>query len=250
MNINSDINILGGLPDFNLIKIFVSESVKSLDQGSGHHSYTAISTAKAVKRFERAIRRTLIRFKCIEVEQLIISILNTESISGNSLLALFWNASVNNDLLTYLNERVFFPAFFTGRIGIGQNEPLACLQELKETNKILKAWSDSTLDRTGSKYLTLLKKFGLMEGTKSKTILHPYLSDQMLMVFIYWLLTVETKSNLLESKWLKYSFLERPVLIERIMQKKFTQFIDIKFSGDTLKIEPSLPYNEIYDALT
>jgi hypothetical protein len=250
MNINSDINILGGLPDFNLIKLFVSQSVKSLDHGGGHHSYTAISTEKAVKRFERAIRRTLLHFTRNEIRQLVVSILNAESISNNSLLTLFWNASVNNDLLAYLNKKVYFPAFFSGRIGIRQNETIACLRELRETEMNLQKWSDYTLEKTGSKYLTLLKKFGLMEGGQSKTILHPYLNDQMLIVFIYWLLTVETKPNLLDSEWLKYSFLERKVLIERIMQKKFSRYIDLKYSGDKLKIEPTLPYTEIYDALT
>jgi len=250
MNINSDINILGGLPDFNLIKLFVSQSVKSLDHGGGHHSYTAISTEKAVKRFERAIRRTLLQFRSIESGTLVKSILDAGAISRNSLVSLFWNASVNNELLYYLNEKLFFPAYYSGRITIRPKEAVACLIELRETETSLQNWSDKTINLTGSKYLTLLKKFGLMEGGQSKTILHPYLNDQMLMIFIYWLLMVETKPNLLDSEWLKYSFLERQVLIERIMQKKFTKFIDIKYSGDKLKIEPTIPYNEIYDALT
>jgi hypothetical protein len=250
MTLNSDINILGGLPDFNLIKLFVGESVKSMDHGGGHHTYTAIKTEKAVQRFERAIRRTLLKFQNIDLERLFKSIITSESTSGNSHLFLFWSASTNNDLLSYLNENVYFPAFYSGRISIRQTEVDACLKELRVSEPVLKKWSDSTIGTSASKYLTLLKKFGLMDGSLTKTIVHPYLTDQMLMVFIYWLMAVETKANILESSWLKYGFLERQVFIERIMQKKFIKFIEVNFSGDKLKIEPTIPYNEIYDILT
>lgn len=250
MIINSDINILGGLPDFNLIKLFMGESVKSMDHAGGHHTYTAIKTEKAVQRFERAIRRSLLKFRNNDLGKLFQSIFLSEATSANNHLFLFWIASTNNDLLSYLNEKVYFPAFYSGRIAIKPPEVSACLKELRESESSLKKWSDLTLDTTASKYLTLLKKFGLMEGSQTKTIVHPYLNDQMLMVFIYWLLAVETKANILESSWLKYGFLERQVFIERIMQKKFNKFIEVNFSGDKLKIEPTIPYNEIYDILT
>lgn len=250
MTINSDINVLGGLPDFNLIKLFIGDSVKSLDHGGGHHTYTTIKTEKAVQRFERAIRRTLLKFKNIDLELLFKSIIVSESTSENSQLFLFWIASTNNALLNYLNEKVYFPALYSGRISFRQLEVSACLKELRVNEPALQIWSDSTIDTTASKYLTLLKKFGLMEGTKIKTIIHPYLNDQMLMVFIYWLIAVESKANILDSDWLKYGFLERQVFIERVMQKKFIKFIEVNFTGDKLKIEPTTPYNEIYDLLT
>jgi hypothetical protein len=38
MNINSDINVLGGLPDFNLILLFLDETTKSLNLKSGGYA--------------------------------------------------------------------------------------------------------------------------------------------------------------------------------------------------------------------
>jgi hypothetical protein len=253
MKINSDINILGGLPDLNLIVLFMDRSRKALNQGeeigeSLSYDYTAISTEKSVKRFEGAIRRNFLIFKDKRLELLFKSVITAESISRNSLVVLFWYASFNNDLLSYLNDHLFFPAYFSGRIGIRPDESIACLKELRESEHLLKSWSDYTLELTASKYLTLMKKFGLMEGTKSKTIGHPYLSDKMLILFLYWLVAVETKSNLLDSPWLRYCFSEKQVFIERIMQKKFSKFIEIQYTGDTLKVTPTIPYQEIYDA--
>lgn len=249
MIINSDLNILGGLPDWNLINVFLKENIDSLRNGTGLQSYTTIKTDKSVKRFEKAISSTLIKFRNVEIEVLIRNMLDVEKITNDSLLFLFWNASYNNDLLKYLNTQIYFLAFYSGRISIKQDEVVACLKDLQETEIELKKWSDSTLRVTSSKYLTLLKKFHLMEGALNKTIVHPYLNDKMFILFVYWLKSVESKSNLLESEWLKYSFCERSVFMERLMQKKFAKYFQLDYTGDRLKIETILQYEKIYNAI-
>jgi len=214
----------------------------------GLQSYTAIKTDKSVKRFESAISATMIKFSNSDVEILIRRVLCTENISNDSLLLLFWNASFNNELMDYLNTQVYFNSFFSGRITVKQDEVAACLKDLRERESELKKWSDSTINITASKYLTLLKKFNLMEGSLNKTIIHPYLSDKMVVLFVYWLKSIESKINLLESEWMKYSFCERPLLLERLMQKKFSKFFQLYYTGDNLKIETTVPYENIYDA--
>ncbi|MFA4851026.1 MAG: BrxA family protein [Bacteroidales bacterium] len=250
MKINTDINILGGMPDMNLIRLFLNSSKAELDREGGQQSYTAIKTDKSVKRFEKAINNTLLRFRNAKSELLVRSILDAESIAPDSLIMLFWNASFNNELLHYLNDNVYFPAYYSGRITVKMDEVSACLMELKLSEPALQKWSDYTIEKVSSKYLTLLKKFGLMEGSQNKTILHPYLDDKMLMLFTYWIKAIETKANLLESHWLHYCFSEKKVFVERIMQKKFSRFIQLNYSGDSLKIEPIIPYENIYYAVS
>jgi len=248
MNINTDINILGGLPDWNLVLVFLQDRIQNADDT--HSSYTAIKTDQAVRRFERAIRRTMVSFKTKEVEVLVKSVLIGEQISADSLLILFWHASVNNELLGYLNQKTYFPAFYSGRISLKADEGVACLKELRESEPEIKEWADYTIEKVSSKYLTLLKKFNLMEGSQNKTFAYPYLSDKMLVLFVYWLLAVEPRPNLLESQWLKYCFTEKQIFLERVMQKKFAMFFNLYYSGDNLKIEPIVPYEKIYDATT
>lgn len=249
MKINSDINIIGGLPDLNLIRIFLDEGHDNWIVNSTHHAFTAIKTDKAVKRFERAIKSTMLKFHNDEIEALIRDLLSVESVSQDSLRMLFWNACYNNDLLNYLNHKVFFPAFYSGRITIKPDEVTACILDLKSSEPALQNWSDSTIDKTASKYLTLLRKFGLMEGGQHKTIIHPYLDDKMLMLFVYWLKAIEPRPNLLDCPWLLYSFSEKQVFIERVLQKKYTSFIHLTYTGDNLKIDPVIPYENIYHAL-
>lgn len=246
MSSNSSINILGGMPDWNLIIHFMNEMDPVENElREPHYNFTSIKTSKAVDRFRRAISDNFLQFKSPDVKKLIVESLNRGGLSSDNLLLLFWHSSSNNFLLDYLNEHVFFPAFYSGRVGLSGKEPLLCLKESGIDD--IKEWSDYTLEKVSGKYLTLLKKFGLMEGKMSKTINHPYLSDRMFVIFLFWVSQVETKNNLLLSKWLKYSFMEPQYLIERLLQKKFVRFFNLTYLGDRLSIEPNFKLKDIFD---
>lgn len=249
MKINSDINVLGSLPDLNLINVFLNETIGSMRQNGGLQSYTTIKTDKSVKRYESAISETILKFSNERIEKLVKNILYVDGITNDSLLMLFWNASYNNELLTHLNEQVYFASFFSGRVSIKQDEVVACLKDLRETEPALKKWSDSTMRVTASKYLTLLKKFGLMQGGLNKSIVHPYLNDKMFIHFVYWICAVEVKPNIIESIWLKYSFSEKQFFVERVLQKKYAKYFQVSYTGDKLKIETSITYENIYNAI-
>lgn len=250
MKINTDINILGGLPDWNLVKVFLQDSTvsDSIVAEESHYGYTNIKTNKAVSRFKRAITETLIRFNSPKSEKLIKTFIQEEGISPDCMLLLFWNASYNNDLLNYLNENVLFPALYGGRVSLSATEATACLKDMG--NSEIDDWTPYTIGKVGSKYLTLLKKFGIMQGGYSKSLVNIHLSDKLFILFIYWLKAIETKSNLLQSPWIKYSFSEKQYFIERLLQKKYTRYIDLYYTGDILRIETLFDYNSIYHELT
>jgi hypothetical protein len=248
MIINSDINIIGGLPDFGLILHFLNAE-ENITGKTDHQAFTWIKTSKAVREYKRVINKSLIFFENQDVGNLIKTLLKSENISPASLYLLFLNFSFNNHLLHYLNRMVYFPALYSGRTTIKADEVAACLAELKQTEPTLQKWSMKTILLIASKYLTLLKKFGLMEGTAAKTIKTLNVTDPMLIHFVYWLLAVEPKANVLESDWLKYAFSERHMLVERLLQKKFKNYISLAWTGDNLSLETLIPYQNLYDAL-
>jgi hypothetical protein len=249
MNINSDINVLGSLPDWSLIKVFLSEDMFSIQEKGGIHQYTSIKTDKSVKRFEKAIKTTLIHNERPELETIVRQAINLNTTSSDTLLLLFWNASANNELFNYLNEKVFFPAFYSGRVSIKNDEVVACIKDLKLTEDDLKKWSELTVSVTASKYLTLLKKFGLMEGSRNKNIVHPHLSDRLFVLFVYWISAISDKPNLVYSHWLPYCFSEKQAFLDRLFQKKFSKYYNVVYTGDNLTIEPILPYESINEYL-
>ncbi len=247
MNINSDVNVLGSLPDWTLINVFLSENMDTIKEKGGIHSYTAIKTDKSVKRFEKAIKATLINNKQPHLEKIIRQAIKTGGTSPDTLLLLFWNASSNNELLFHINENVFFPAFYSGRVSIKNDEVVACIKELKQTEDDLKKWSEITVTTTASKYLTLLKKFGLMEGSVNKSIVHPYINDELFVLFAYWIAAISDKPNLVNSHWLPYCFSEKQAFLDRLLQKKFSKYFNVVYTGDKLSIEPIIPYESIYE---
>ena len=247
---NSDINILGGLNDWSLIKVFITESTNSMIEKGGIHTYTAIKTDKSVKRFEKAIKATLIQNKRPELEAIIIQAIKSNTINAETLFLLFWNASLNNELLFHLNDKVFFPAFYSGRVSIKNDEVVACIKDLKQSENDLKKWSETTITTTASKYLTLLKKFGLMEGSVNKAIVHPHLNDAMFILYVYWMVAISDKPNLVYSNWLPYSFSEKQTFLDRLLQKKFSKYFNVVYTGDKLSIEPLISYESIYEYIS
>jgi hypothetical protein len=110
MHINSDINIFGSLPVWNLIGVILSDEMVSMKEKDGIHTYTAIKTDKFVKRFEKSIKATLIQNKRPEFETIVRQSIKSNTTSKETLKLLFWNAYVNNYLFFHLNDDVFFPA--------------------------------------------------------------------------------------------------------------------------------------------
>jgi len=247
MKLNSDINVLGSLPDWSLIKVFLSEDMFSIQEKGGIHQYTSIKTDKSVKRFEKAIKTTLIHNERPELETIVRQAINLNTTSSDTLLLLFWNASANNELFNYLNEKVYFPAFYSGRMSIKNDEVKACIKELKQSEIDLRKWSEITITTTASKYLTLLKKFGLMEGSVKKIMVHPHLNDVMFILYVYWIAAISDIPNLVNSTWLSYCFSEKQSFLDRLLQKKYSKYYNVVYTGDKLNIETKIPYESIYE---
>lgn len=246
MNINSDINVLGSMADWHLIRVFMMDKVL-YETDENIHEYTHVKTQGSVRRFVRAINRTFLQFKNQDVKELYLSLVNGEQLSPDTLLFLFWISASNNDLIRYLTEQVFFPAFYNGRITIRKDEIEACINELKSSEDELQEWTIETVKTTSRKYLTLLRRFGLMEGTKNKEIRHPHLNDKMFILFTYLIVAINETNNLINTPWLPFSFMEKQVFIDRVLQKRYSKFINVVYTGDRMIIEPILPYTEIYN---
>lgn len=249
MNINTDINILGSITDYHLIINYIKAAENQNNTGAGFQSYSNVKTTKSFARYEAAINSTLLKYKSTAVEDLIKSVLKNEEISFISMLLLFWNVSYNNEFMHYLNGKVLFPAFYSGRIGIKKDEVVACIKDLRTKESALKKWTESTINVTATKYISFLAKVGLMKGKRDKIFSHHYVDDKLFVIFVYWLLAIETKPNVLKSQWLQYSLMEKNTFTERMIQNTFRKYFSFQYYGDNLRIEPILKYEELYDSL-
>lgn len=245
MNINTDINILGGMPDYNLIRIYIAGEAKDMSSSEVQYQYTTIKTEKAFKRFQKAIDKSVNSFKTDNLKTMIQVLCNSQEIDDTLLLVFFWNISLNNELFAYLNEKVYFPVLYSGRTTITAEEVEACLKELKENEVDLQKWADSTINVTASKYLTFLKKLGLLEGTIKKRMVYKNLTEKQFVIFLYWLMQAEETTNVGDSKWQKYGFMDKELFIERCLQHKYSKYINVNYNGEILRVEPILSYGEV-----
>ncbi|HCI54651.1 MAG TPA: DUF1819 family protein [Lachnospiraceae bacterium] len=245
MDINTDINILGGVSDYNLIRIYIAGEAEDKSSDEIQHQYTSIKTEKAFKRFQKAIDKSVNSFKSRELKDMIQTLCNMQELDETMLLMFFWNMSLNNELFAYLCENVYFPILNSGRTVVTAEDVLACLKELKQGEPVLQKWSESTLQITASKYLTVMKKLGLLDGSIKKKIIYKNLSKKQFILFLYWLMQAEDTTNIGESVWMKYGFMEKKYFIERCLQHKYTKYIDINYNGEILRAEPKLTYKEI-----
>lgn len=246
MTINSDINVLGSIKDFGIISLLLNNDLDKINYSS-NIGYN-FKTANSFNRMRDALLSTVVKIDNLDYRNLIKEVYNNEGLSDNLMTLLFWNSCHNNELLDYLNLNVFFPAYFSGRLILKNDEVVACLNDLKQSEKQLQKWSNSTIETTASKYLSLLKKFHLLDGRLSKTIIHLFLSDQLFLCFIYWLKSNEIKSNILNSKWLVYSFMEKDFFIERTLKNKYRDFFEVQYTGDKLSIRLLSNYHNVYNA--
>ena len=247
MRINSDINILGSFGDWELLRWLALQKEGYVIDKNLKHEFTSIKTTKSLSTILKVLKDNFLTSVEFSSQKMVYSVLKMKGITKETLILLFWNVSAKNELLFHLNEKVFFPAFYSGRVSLRNDEVVACIKELKQSEDDLKKWSDTTITTTASKYLTLLKKFGLMEGSVNKSIIRPYLSDTMFVLFAYWLTAISKKPNLLHSEWLQYSFSDKQLLIDRLLQKKFSKYFNVIYTGDRLSIEPLIAYEEIYE---
>jgi hypothetical protein len=245
MNTNSDINVLGGLPDYNLIRLYIAGEVANQTSEEIQLQFTTIKTSKAYKRFEKAISGSMNKFKSGNLKDMIQQQCLKEELNDTLLMMLFWNMSLNNELFAYLNEKVYLPIMYSGRKLVKADEVLACLRELRETEQSLKEWAESTLEITASKYLTTLKKIGLLDGSVKKEIVYQNLTDKQFIIFLYWLMEAEDTTNISGSKWLQYGFAEKDIFLNRIIQQKYMKYVSVNFNGDILRLEPKMSYKEI-----
>lgn len=232
---NSDINILGGIPDYTAMIRYVTDSL-----GASQGSEFSFRTENALKRFVAAIGRNLLTFKSKQHKKVI-----TEALSDSSLrddqkyIIIFWQMLVNNELFAAITENYFMKCLYAGRLTLSFDEIQSYLFELRRQHPNELQWSDATLKITVSKYLTMLKKLGLAEGSQTKEIHHPIIGDELFVYFVRLALAVYPKKATEDNPLFKYSFLDTTSLVNKLKAIKFTPYWQIEQLGNNIKIELS-----------
>ena len=128
-------------------------------------------------------------------------------------------------------------AVYAGRITIMAEEVLSFLRYIKENEPNELQWSEDTLKISASKYLTIMKKLGLAEGTTKKSIIHPVITDNLFRYFIHFIQQVCPADKTLNNPYMIFSFSEEQSIINRLKKIKNIEYWEITQIGNNITID-------------
>lgn len=241
--LNSNASIIGSLPSFEVIYeiIHFASLDKSREDIIERFSSTNLfnkRTEESRLRILRAIENSILQFKNEQHKNFIFYTYSLKKFKDNYPFILFLQLLANNELFYLITKNVYLKNYFSGRLFIKNEDVVSYIYFLKEKNKDLQKWTDSTIKTTSSKILTLLKKFGLLEGSQKKEIKHVILSFEQKVILLNFILAVEPETvNILESKFIDFFFIEKSNVINLLKDIKLTQYFDLYFTSDSIKIK-------------
>ena len=232
-NFNTNINVLGSVPDYaTMIKYAGLNLQDSTDKDFNFR------TENSLKRFVAAINQDLLSFNNDQHKKLLSYVYNTDDLRlDQKLLVLFWQLTINNRLFAQITENYFMKCVYAGRLSLLTNEILSFLYELRRTHADELQWSDATLKITASKYLTLMKKLGLAEGSQTKEIRYPNIGDEVFIILVKLALAAYPDTPSIHNPLFKFSFFDEISLINRLKAIKFTPLWNITQIETDIKIE-------------
>lgn len=251
---NSDINIIGGIPDYQLIFKAIElygAGKNSLEDAIIKHNEFDFKTENARKRFLRAVTSAFLNFQNKNHEELITALFTHNISLEIKQLILFWQLIFSNRLFFEISRDVFVKNYFSGRASFPKEDIVAYMKELiANTPELKNKFTEKTIETIASKYLTVLKKLDLVEGRQKKTFKHIQISNDALVVFIYLLKSIDPSgSNILKNNYLPLSMILPDNFTERAKQLAKKDLINMSFDGVALKIETVYTSKGVGDVL-
>ena len=240
---NSDVNIIGGIPDYQLIVKaieFYSSSNDAIEDAVIKRNEFDFKTENARKRFLSAVTSTFLNFQNKDHEELIVNLFAHPMSLETQHLILFWQFSFSNRLFFEISRDVFIKNYFSGRVSFAKEDVVAYIKDLMANTPELKdKFTDNTINTIASKYLTVLKKLNLIDGKQKKTFKHIQVSNEALVIFLHLLKSIDPSgSDILKNKYISLSMISVESFSERVKQLAKKDFFNMSFNGVALKVEP------------
>lgn len=221
---NSTVNIVGSIPDY-------SNMIDYINQNYGITSSEdrfLFRTSKATSRFKKAVSDGFLCFASEDHKTIFLQGLASKEYSiEEKLIILFWQFIFCNNLFRKITDNVFFRLLYSGRTSIEVCDVDAYLTHLKKTYPDEMPFSDSTQTIIASKYLTVLKKFGMAEGKVKKLIKAPHISSKLFIYLVKFAVSAYPETNNLNNPMFRFSFLDNQSIINRLKTIEYIPLWDI-----------------------
>jgi len=254
--INTSINIIGSIPDFQFIYDVLLQLSQNVSEDEIYESAISrntydIRTVESRIRFLFGVKSAFWQFKNDDHEILIRSLYKSSGFENTKRFSLFWMLGINNTLFENITINAFIKAYRSGRVQIHNDEIVAYLNYFRETNDIVKGWSDSTIDTVSSKYLTFLRKIDFVKGRRKKQFNYIQADDASIIFFVYLLKAIEpNQKDILKSNYIDFIFIEKNNLPVVLKKAKYTEYFNIQTTGKNLIIDLKYNFGELIDVIS
>lgn len=253
---NTSISIIGGIPDYQMIfdvLRLLAEGVEPDDVRDVVvvQNRFGIRTEQSRGRFLRAMLRAFERFENADHQTLIRALFRTEKLQAIYPHALFWSMGIGDILFETITKQVFIKAYFAGQVYIRNGDIVAYLRYMRETEPVIRKWSDYTLEKAASKYLTFMKKIEFLKGSQKKAFRPIQFNSKDIIFFIYLIKAVQPEQpDLLKNRYIDYLFMTKDELVAVLKKAVYRNYFDMHYTGSDLKIDLKLKFEELVDVLS
>lgn len=254
MKYNTDINIVGSIPDYHLIykalPLLIANDDKLIQLLVKDNEFN-LRTEKSRKRFLSALNSAFVN-EDRAINEFVGMILDSKELDDKSkAIFLFWVFSINNELFRKLNNRLFLKYYYQGRAEFPAKDVEAFLKDLiNRTEELQGRWSENTISTIASKYLTILKKLNLLEGTQKKSFCFIRVSDELIVCLIHaYSLMNQQGANFLDHEFSQWMFISKDSILERLKKIGKKDWIKMNYTGSALRVESGFDNNNVIDGI-
>ena len=254
--INTSINVIGSIPDYQFIydvlqHLSLNASKDDIYESVINRNIYNIRTVESRIRFLYGVKSAFWQFKNNDQETVISSLYITSGLENTKRFSLFWMLGINNTLFENITINAFVKAYRSGRVQIHNDEIVGYLNHFRETNDIVKKWSDSTIDKVSSKYLTFLKKIDFVKGRQKKEFKYIQVDDTSIIFFIYLIKAIAPDQNdILKSRYIDFIFIEKNNLPVVLKKAKYTDYFNMQTTGKNLIIDLKYNFGELINVVS
>jgi len=252
---DTTIKDIAGLKDYSIIYKVIEEffqNEEKLDELILDENIFDIRTEKGRKKVSWAIKRSIFKFFNQKHKDLICSIFKEGISFQDKKFVLLWHLSLNNRLIREVTSNIFIKIYYSGRVAITADDIMVYIKEIqKEEGKTTKAnWSEETIYRIATKYLSLMTKLDFVTSGRIKSFTHIRPSSEAQVLFLYFAkLFSPNASNILTNELLPVSFISSEDIQDRLKKLSLKGFFNMNYNGIALNIELTKSFKGICDAL-
>ena len=245
---------ISGLKDYSIIfgimRNHFADS-NTLDKVLHQNNEFDIRTERTRTKVGWAIKRSFLQFCNQDHEDIIYESFNERIPVQDRNLVFLWQFALNNRLFREITSGVFVKVYFSGRVSISHEDISAFIKEVITQKKELQSnWSDNTIYRLSTKYLSLMTKMGFVSSGRVKSFQNIRPSSEALVLFLYFATLYSPNSNnVLMNEFLPLNFVPSEDFIKRLKKLSVKGLFNMNYNGVALNIELIHSYKGICDVL-